>query len=80
MKIRTRYDPPPIPIRNMDWSAMDDDTYNGPGSPIGFGPTEQDAIDDLLCQIEERELDPDIEPDEELIDERIDPQTGLVDD
>ena len=54
MKIKTHYVYPPIPIRNFDWSAVDDDTYDGPGSPIGYGRTEQDAIDDLLDQIAER--------------------------
>ena len=53
MKIRTEYVYPPIPIRQFDWSAVDDDTYDGPGCPIGTGATEQEAIDDLLRQIEE---------------------------
>jgi len=44
--IRTRHDYPPIPIRSMDWSATFDN-YE-PGCPIGFGPTEQAAITDLL--------------------------------
>lgn len=37
---------PPIPDRRFDWSA----TFDGyePGGPIGFGRTEQEAIDDLL--------------------------------
>ena len=35
------------------WMAVDDDTYDGPGSAIGVGRTEQEAIDDLLEQIEE---------------------------
>lgn len=54
MKIRTSYDYPPIPIRSMDWSAVDDDTYDGPGSPIGRGATEAEAIADLEEQIQER--------------------------
>ena len=52
MKIVTRYDPPPIPPRCFDWCAVDDDTYEG-GCPIGYGATEQEAIDDLQEQIEE---------------------------
>lgn len=52
-KIRTTYVYPPIPIRDFDWSAIDDDTYDGPGSPIGTGRTEQDAIADLMGQIED---------------------------
>lgn len=53
MNIRTTYVFPPIPDRNFDWSAVDDDTYDGPGSPIGYGPTELDAIADLMEQTEE---------------------------
>lgn len=47
MKIKTHYWPKPIPIRQFDWTAIGDD-YEG-GDPIGYGPTEQDAIDDLLA-------------------------------
>lgn len=50
-RIVTRYEPAPIPIRNMDWTAIDDDTYDGVGSPIGYGATKQEAIDDLLEQL-----------------------------
>jgi hypothetical protein len=53
MKIRTKLIYPPIPIRQFDWSAVDDSTYDGPGCPIGTGTTEQEAIADLLQQIEE---------------------------
>ena len=55
MRIKTEYVYPPIPDRNHDWSAIDDNTYDGPGSPMGWGRTEQEAIDDLLRQLEERE-------------------------
>lgn len=52
MKIKTIYDPPPIPFRNFDWCAYDDETYSGEeGEPIGFGETEEDAIDDLLLEL-----------------------------
>jgi hypothetical protein len=54
MKIKTSYWAPPIPDRSFDWSAYDDDTYDGPGCALGYGPTEQAAIDDLLLQLEER--------------------------
>lgn len=57
MKIITDYWMKPIPIRNFDWSAVDDDTYDGAPdahSPIGHGATEADAIADLLERIEER--------------------------
>jgi hypothetical protein len=53
MKIKTSFVYPPIPTRAFDWSAVDDETYDGPGSPIGRGPTEEAAIKDLLEQIEE---------------------------
>lgn len=53
MKIVTEFVYPPIPSRSFDWSAIDDDTYDGPGCRIGFGATEQAAINDLLEQLEE---------------------------
>ena len=40
---------PPIPSRTTDWSAVTDN-YE-PGAPMGWGRTEQDAIDDLLEQL-----------------------------
>lgn len=52
MKLRTTHEYPPIPDRRWDWSAVDDDTYEG-GCPIGHGATEAEAIADLLAQIEE---------------------------
>ena len=57
MRIRTEFVYPPIPYRNSDWSAVDDSTYDGPGSAIGWGATEAEAIADLLEQLEEREAD-----------------------
>jgi hypothetical protein len=54
MKISTSYDPAPIPMRCFDWMAVDDDTYDGPGSPIGLGATEAEAIADLLDQLEDQ--------------------------
>lgn len=54
MKIVTRYDPPPIPVRDFDWYAIDDETYDGQGSAIGYGKTEKAAIKDLLEEIEQR--------------------------
>lgn len=62
MKISTTHEFPPIPIRTMDWSAVDADTYDcdcdqdGYFSlgPVGRGATEAEAIADLLEQIEER--------------------------
>lgn len=52
MNIKAHCICPPIPTRNFDWSAIDDDTYDGPGSKIGYGATEQEAIDDLREQME----------------------------
>jgi hypothetical protein len=50
MKIITHYDPPPIPLRNCDWTAVTDD-YE-PGQPIGYGRTEEEAIADLQMDME----------------------------
>ena len=50
MKIITHYGRPPIPLTRFDWSAVTDD-YEG-GDPIGYGPTEQAAIEDLKEQLE----------------------------
>jgi hypothetical protein len=54
MEIVTEYVYPPIPIRCCDWSAIDRDTYEGEGCPIGWGASEEEAIADLLEQINER--------------------------
>ncbi len=51
IKVRTSHDYPPIPVRDMDWSAVDDNYDEG--GHIGFGATEQEAIDDLFDQIED---------------------------
>jgi hypothetical protein len=56
MNIVTHYWPPPIPTRNCDWSAVDDDTYDGaPDSncPIGYGATEEEARADLIEKLED---------------------------
>jgi hypothetical protein len=49
-KIITSQDCPPIPVRDYDWSASREDYDEG--DFIGYGRTEQDAIDDLLEQEE----------------------------
>lgn len=55
MNIKTELWYKPIPTNKYDWSAYDDDTYGGdPGEPVGYGATEQEAIADLLTQIEEK--------------------------
>jgi hypothetical protein len=35
------------------WVAYDDNTYDGPGSTIGWGETEAEAVTDLLEQLNE---------------------------
>ena len=50
-KVRTENIFPPIPVRAFDWSATFED-YE-PGCPIGYGASEQDAIDDLMEQWED---------------------------
>jgi hypothetical protein len=49
-KIITRYDPKPIPVRQFDWLATTED-YDL-GSPIGYGRTEAEAINDLKLQLD----------------------------
>ena len=51
MKIVTSHWLKPIPQRGFDWGAIDSDTYDGKGSPIGYGATEEAAIADLLDQL-----------------------------
>lgn len=52
MKIRTTYWAKPIPVCNYDWSAIDDDTYDGAEdsgtrNQIGYGSTEKAAVENL---------------------------------
>lgn len=51
--IHTEHVYPPIPERQYDWQA----TFDGyePGDPVGYGPTKEAAIADLIEQQEERE-------------------------
>ena len=51
-KVVTKYDPPPIPIRTFDWSATFED-YDL-GDPTGFGRTEEEALADLMDELEFR--------------------------
>jgi len=53
MNIRTVHICPPIPIRDFDWCAYDEDTFDGEGRPVGYGSTEEEAIADLRQKIEE---------------------------
>lgn len=59
LTIHTTHVYPPIPTRNMDWSATTDnyEPGSGPNSLIGHGPTEADAVYDLFIQIESLEAD-----------------------
>jgi hypothetical protein len=54
MKITTNFVYPPIPLRQFDWCAYDDDTYDGPGSILGHGRTEAEAVADFREQWEEK--------------------------
>ena len=47
-KIITIHERPPIPIRDYDWSAIREDYDEG--DLIGYGKTEQDAINDLVIK------------------------------
>lgn len=57
-RIVTHYDPaPPVPVRR--WCAYDDRTYGGEQTdPIGWGETEQEAVADLMEQMEAMTTDP----------------------
>lgn len=41
-------------LQGSGWVAFDDDSYDGPGSPIGSGRTEAEAIEDLHEQLADR--------------------------
>ena len=45
MIIRTKYEPPSIPIRIWDWRAWYEEL--GEDSPTGWGETEAEAVQDL---------------------------------
>ncbi len=58
MNIRTHYSPKPIPVYGYDWEAVLDSYDSDPDAepqPVGYGYTEQEAIDDLLEQLEDSE-------------------------
>lgn len=57
-EIVTSFQNPPIPTRNFDWAAYTTD-YEG-GDPIGYGPTESAAIEDLLDQLDYAESTNDV--------------------
>lgn len=53
IKIRTSYDFPPIPLRQFDWVAWDDN-LGADCSPIGRGRTKQEALNELTEFLAER--------------------------
>lgn len=61
VKIHTSHDYPPIPTRAFDWSAVTDDYEawtDGEGDwtsthPVGHGATEDEALADLVLQLED---------------------------
>jgi hypothetical protein len=57
MRVKTHYQLTPLPYRGFDWSAYDDETYEGNG-PVGYGATEEQAIADLMDQLEDAEQCP----------------------
>jgi hypothetical protein len=48
MKIETSQDWTGAAPAHSKWTAIDTDTYDGPGSPIGMGGTQAEAIADLI--------------------------------
>ena len=54
MNIKTEYVFPPIPYRGSDWVAyLADEDYDPEHHlPVGWGATEQEAIEDLKTQLE----------------------------
>lgn len=54
-RVRVNYWAKPIPDCQFDYAATDDETYDGPPCPVGFGATEEAAIADLLEQLEANE-------------------------
>jgi hypothetical protein len=54
MDIRTEYRQKPIPWRCFDWEAFDDTLDED--SKTGFGATEAEAIESLLLQVADLEI------------------------
>lgn len=60
IELATNFDYPPIPVRNLDWSAIDSNTYDADcdqdgyfsTSSCGRGATKMEAVGDLLDQLE----------------------------
>lgn len=49
--IKIHYDPPPIPVRNFDYTATFG--YWDEGDPIGYGATAEEAKADLLDKVDD---------------------------
>lgn len=54
MKIKTVFDPKPMPIRDCDWCAWDEETCHGDSDQFGWGETEEEAIEDLKTKVSDR--------------------------
>lgn len=65
LRVRVDYWAKPIPLRQFDYEAVDDATYDGAGCVIGHGATEAEAIADLIGQLEDNERFPLTEPSED---------------
>ena len=55
MKIHTDFWAKPGPIRDFDWTAVTDDYDGAPDAgpqPVGYGRTENEAVADLVQQME----------------------------
>lgn len=50
MKVRVTYDPKPVPSRNFDYEAYVDSWDLG--DPLGYGSTQEEAVQHLLDQLE----------------------------
>ena len=61
LDIMTHYWAKPDPCRDFDWSAIDDRTFDGAPDAggaahrVGYGATEQEAIEDLISQLTEEQ-------------------------
>jgi hypothetical protein len=67
MKLITQRDP-------LGWSAYDDDSYDGPGGPVGIGDTELQAAEDLFEKIIARRYQPRIDS----LQKRLEAVTGFA--
>lgn len=52
-RLRTDFVYPPIPDRSSDWSCVDDERYDGPGSLIVHARTEAEAVEDFIERLED---------------------------